>query len=75
MDGLRISYLVDHPEYFPQIAQWLFEQWASILGEETPAARITKLETHLNRETLPVAWVAHAHGQVLGTAALRVHDL
>lgn len=75
MDGVRISYLVDHPEYVPQLAQWLFEQWGAILGEETPAARIKKLETHLNRDELPIAWVAHANGQVLGTAALRVHDL
>ena len=75
MDGVRISYLVDHPEYIPQLAQWLFEQWGSILGEETPAARLKKLNTHLNRVALPIAWVAHANGQVLGTAALRIHDL
>ena len=72
---MRISYLVDHPEYLPQLAQWLFEQWGAILGEETPAARIEKLKTHLNRDALPIAWVAHANGQVLGTAALRIHDL
>ena len=29
----------------------------------------------MNRDQLPVAWVAHANGQLLGTAALRVHDL
>src|SRR2546423_3755967 len=75
MDGVRISYLIDHPEYIPQLGQWLFEQWGSILGEETPRARVEKLKTHLNRDTLPIAWVAHANGQVLGTAALRVHDL
>jgi len=75
MDGVRISYLIDHPEYFSQLVQWLFEQWGAILGEQTPAARIKKLKTHLNRDELPIAWVAHANGQVLGTAALRVHDL
>jgi N-acetylglutamate synthase-like GNAT family acetyltransferase len=75
MDGVRISYLVDHREYVPQLAQWLFERWGAILDEETRAARIKKLETHLNRDELPIAWVAHANGQVLGTAALRVHDL
>ena len=75
MNGIQISYLIDHPEYIPQLGQWLFEQWGSILGEETPAARIEKLKRHLNRDTLPIAWVAHANGQVLGTAALRVHDL
>ena len=29
----------------------------------------------MNRDQLPIAWVAHANGQLLGTAALRVHDL
>src|SRR5438874_2194497 len=73
MRGVQISYLIEHPEYIPQLAQWLFEQWDSILGEGTPEARITKLKTHLNRDKLPIAWVAHANGQLLGTAALRVH--
>ena len=75
MRGVQISYLIEHPEYLPQLAQWLFEQWDSTLGEETPEARIKKLKTHMNRDKLPIAWVAHANGQLLGTAALRVHDL
>ncbi len=75
MRAVEISYLIEHPEYIPQLAQWLFEQWDSILGEKTCDARIKKLNAHLNRDELPIAWVAHADGQVLGTAALRVHDL
>ena len=71
MYGVRISYLSEHPEYIPQLAQWLFEQWDSILGEKTTEARINKLKAHMNRDTLPIAWVAHANGQLLGTAALR----
>jgi predicted N-acetyltransferase YhbS len=75
MRAVRISYLIDHPEYIPQLAQWLFEEWGSIVGEKTPAARVKKLNAHMNRDQLPIAWVAHANGQLLGTAALRVHDL
>jgi GNAT superfamily N-acetyltransferase len=75
MHGVRISYLVEHPEYILQLAQWLFEEWDTILGEETPEARIKKLKAHMNRDRLPIAWVAHAGGQLLGTADLRVHDL
>jgi len=74
MRGVQISYLIEHPEYISQLAQRLFEQWDSILGEETPEARIKKLKTHMNRDKLPIAWVAHANGQLLGTAALRVHE-
>src|SRR6266513_2657773 len=75
MRGVQISYLIDHTEFVPQLARWLFEQWDSILGEKTPEARIKKLQAHMNRDELPIAWVAHANGQLLGTAALRVHDL
>jgi N-acetylglutamate synthase-like GNAT family acetyltransferase len=75
MDGIQFSYLIEHPEYVPQLAQWFFDQWGSILKDETLETRITKLKTHLNRDKLPIAWVAHANGELLGTAALRVHDL
>ena len=75
MRGVRISYLIDHVEYIPQLAQWLFEEWGPILDEENPDARIKKLKAHMNRNRLPISWVAHANGQLLGTAALRVHDL
>jgi predicted N-acetyltransferase YhbS len=75
MGGVQISYLIEHPEFIPQLAQWLFEEWGSILGERTPEARVKKLQAHLNRDKLPIAWVAHANDQLLGTAALRVHDL
>ena len=75
MPSVRISYLVDYPGYMPELAQWLFEQWGAFLGEKTPEARIRKLKAHMSRDQLPIAWVAHANGQLLGTAALRVHDL
>jgi len=75
MRGVRISYLSEHPEYVQELAQWLFEEWGSILGEENSEARIKKLKAHMNREELPIAWVAHANGQLFGTASLRVHDL
>jgi GNAT superfamily N-acetyltransferase len=75
MRGVQISYLIEHPEYISQLAQWLFKEWGSILGEKTPEARVKKLQAHLNRDKLPIAWVAHANDQLLGTAALRVHDL
>ena len=75
MRGFRISYLIDCPEYIPQLARWLFDHWGTILDEKTVDARIDKLKAHLNRDKLPIAWVAHADGQLFGTAALRVHDL
>jgi GNAT superfamily N-acetyltransferase len=75
MNGVQISYLIDYPQYIPQLTQWMFEEWDMMLGEKTSEARVKKLNAHLNRDQLPIAWVAHADGQALGTAALRVHDI
>jgi N-acetylglutamate synthase-like GNAT family acetyltransferase len=46
-----------------------------MLADETVERRVEKLKGHLNRGALPIAWVAHEDGKVLGTAALRAHDL
>jgi hypothetical protein len=54
MRGVQISYLIEYPQYIPQLAQWLFEEWDAILGEKTPEARIKKLNAHMNRDQLPV---------------------
>ena len=75
MSGVRISYLIEHPKYVRQLAQWLFEEWDSIIGEKTVDVRIKKLKAHMKRDQLPIAWVAHANGQLLGSASLREHDL
>src|SRR5207248_7210199 len=44
-------------------------------NKKTPETRHKKLNAHMNRDQLPIAWFAHANGQLLGTASLRVHDL
>lgn len=72
---MQISYLSEHPEFIPVLAPEIVEHWCSVLPEETLENRIAKLQRHINRDVLPIAWVAHTDGEVLGTAALRVHDL
>ena len=49
MREVQISYLIEHPEYIPLLAQWLFEQWGSFLGEETPEARISSSRIKVRR--------------------------
>ena len=70
-----IDYLSQHPEFIATLAPEIAAHWGKILPEETVTSRTAKLEAHLNRDALPIAWVAHAAGVVLGTAALRRQDL
>lgn len=72
---MRITYLADHPEFIPVLAPEIFAHWRAVLPEESLQDRVAKLQTHLNKDALPIAWVAYAQGDVFGTAALRAHDL
>jgi GNAT superfamily N-acetyltransferase len=70
-----ISYLADQPTLAEQLVPGLVEHWASIIPGYTADARSAKFLAHMNRDTLPIAWVAHDGAKALGTAALRVCDL
>ncbi|MEO6516528.1 MAG: GNAT family N-acetyltransferase [Steroidobacteraceae bacterium] len=53
----------------------MFDYWQRVPTDDTLATRRERLRSHLNKANLPMAWVAHDNGVVLGTAALRITDL
>ncbi|MDH4276205.1 MAG: GNAT family N-acetyltransferase [Gammaproteobacteria bacterium] len=71
----QISLLADHPAFIDTLAPWLLAHWHNYLPQDTLAMRVAKLQAHLNCDKFPIAWVAHRGGEVLGTVALREHDL
>ncbi|MBL8994601.1 MAG: GNAT family N-acetyltransferase, partial [Spirochaetia bacterium] len=71
----KIDYLADHPEFIPALAQAVHRHWSPIIKDERIEDRVQKFQQHLNQDTLSIAWVAYLDGRVLGTAALRAHDL
>lgn len=70
-----IDYLANHDEFVPTLAKETLDHYRNVLPEETIESRSAKLRTHMNENTLPLALVAYANGEVLGMAALREHDL
>src|SRR6187549_3135277 len=56
---MRISYLAENPELAEQLIPGLLEHWSYIFPNQTAAERAAKFRTHLNRDELPIAWVAH----------------
>lgn len=72
---MRISYLADRPELAAQLIPGLLEHWSYIFPEQTAAERAAKFKAHLNRDELPIGWIAHDGDTALGTAALRKFDL
>lgn len=72
---MRIDLLADHPQHIHTLASAMLQQWRYAEPEHTLETRTVQLRNHLNRDALPIAWVAHDTNQVVGTAALRTHDL
>jgi GNAT superfamily N-acetyltransferase len=72
---MRISYLVERPELAAQLIPGLLEHWSYVFPHQTAAERAVKFKTHLDRDELPIAWIAHDGDTALGTAALRKSDL
>jgi N-acetylglutamate synthase-like GNAT family acetyltransferase len=73
--AIEIAFLADHPEYVHELASWLHAEWGWFTPGSTLEGRLGKLREHLNRDALPLVIVAHAHGVLLGTAALRSQDM
>jgi hypothetical protein len=72
---LIIDYLADHPEFIPALAQETLDYYHDILPEETLETRCAKFRSHMHTDSLPLALVASAGGELFGTGALREHDL
>jgi N-acetylglutamate synthase-like GNAT family acetyltransferase len=75
MTDIAIRPLVDHANAIPSIAQWFYDEWREIYGVETPASVQQRIETWLTRNRIPTALVAVATNQVVGTVALKEHEL
>lgn len=72
---MNVSYLRDRPEFLSSLAPAIVAHYRSLVPEESMESRNAKLRSHLNKDELPIAWVAHSGDEALGMAALRVHDL
>lgn len=72
---MKISYLADTADLVGQLVPGLLEHWRAVVPEDTAEARMQRFRAHMNRDVLPIAWLAHDGGQAAGTASLRVSDL
>ncbi|MBS0287546.1 MAG: GNAT family N-acetyltransferase [Proteobacteria bacterium] len=72
--NVDIAYLKDYPQHLPLVAQWIFNEW----GHLNPGASLekakAKLSAHLNKDTLPITFIALENNQPVGTCSLRIND-
>jgi len=71
---IEFEYLADRPESIPQVVDWWFAVWADYMD-----ASRDKIAEHLvaslSKDKLPLYILAIKHGEPVGTAALKLHEL
>ena len=71
----ELYYLADKPEHIPTLAAWHFAQWGELNPVNDVAARIARLQTHLQKQAIPTTFIACDEDELLGSAALVTSDL
>ena len=75
MIDVAIHPLGDHVDTIPCIAEWFYDEWRQIYGNETLASVRQRIETWVPQDRIPTALVAVAGNQVIGTVALKNSEL
>jgi len=71
--NVTIVPLAERPQAIPTLERWFVSEWAPWYGPSGPGDAARDLAECLNRDELPLAWVAvDEEGGVIGTAALRM---
>jgi len=75
MADLEIHFLADRPDALPLVAGWLYNEWGHHNPANSLATVVAGLTAELNNDGLPIQVVAVLDGAVVGTAALKLHEL
>jgi len=70
---MTISPLADLPDAIETLAKWFHDEWHAFDGRSI-ANIATQLSENLNRDSLPISFVAHRNGQLLGSVSLDRFD-
>ena len=69
------SCLARYPTYVDQISAWFFEEWGDEVEGRTVGQFSEGLNERMNIDKLPLAFVALASGDLIGTASLIYNEI
>lgn len=72
---MRVSFLVNHPHYVNQIAQWYFDEWACMSSTAT-VEKVAKDVSAKAKSThdFPLAFIVHDMDTLYGVAELKIRE-
>src|SRR5688572_2594307 len=71
---MHIRLLADLPEAIPTLAEWFHAEWHAFDGRSRSEIE-AQLRDNLNRDSLPITFVAVDTTEVIGTVSLELSDL
>ena len=73
--SVRIAHLADHRSVIPTLARWFHAEWA-YLNPGRSLAEVERLIAERARQgAIPLALVAFADDELIGTVCLKTHDM
>ncbi len=72
---MQIEYLSDYPDYISQVADLLHREFSYLNPAATLDGRIDILQHQLNKDAIPMTFIALADTELLASASLVEHDM
>ena len=72
---MKLAYLADHPEFYPLVAQWNWDEWHTLLVERSAAHFEAWLRANVRRDAIPTTLLAFEGAAVVGTVSVMDYDL
>jgi GNAT superfamily N-acetyltransferase len=72
---MRITYLADHKDFIPKLAEWFYQEWFKLYPGKTINDVETAIGERTNRDPIPVALIALEGAELVGTVCLKTHDM
>ena len=72
---MKISYLADHAEVIPTLAQWFYKEWSYLHPGKTISDVEQLISERLNKNKVPLALVAFKNEELIGTVCLKDNDM
>ena len=73
--AFEFSFLADHPQFVPIIAEWILNEWGHQDTEANIETCISNLQSELNTETPPIALVLLHQSLPIACSSIKIREL
>jgi len=72
---IKFINLADRRDIVPVVAKWYYDQWGTTQPENSYAITLTKVETQLNKDRVPLHMLAIQNEMAVGVAQLKMQEM